>query len=82
MEILLSKNAIKFLKKQEQNVRNRMQTALIGLLEIPPRGDLKKLKGMENTYRLRVGTYRIVYTIDYQKEVVQILAIDNRGDIY
>jgi len=82
MEILLSKNAIKFLKKQELNVSTRMRTALKGLLEIPPIGDIKKMKGMENTYRLRVGTYRIVYTIDYQKEVVQILTIDNRGDIY
>jgi len=40
------------------------------------------MKGMENIYRLRVGTYRVVYTSDYSNEIIQVLAIDNRGDIY
>lgn len=82
MKIQPSKQAIKFLKKQERNVSDRIHAALKGLLEIPPIGDIKKMKGTGNTYRLRVGNYRVVYTIDYEKEMVLILAIDNRGDIY
>jgi mRNA interferase RelE/StbE len=40
------------------------------------------LKGYEDLYRLRVGDYRIIYTIKQDELVIAILKIGNRGDIY
>lgn len=82
MEIILNKQAIKFLKRQEKAFQLRVYEALKGLKEKPPIGDIKKLKGIDNMYRLRIGTYRIIFTVDFQKETINILAINNRGDIY
>lgn len=82
MQIRLNKKAIKFLNKQEKNVLSRIHVAIKGLKEIPPTGDVSKMKGMVNMFRLRVGTYRIVYEIDFQERIIYIHAIDNRGDIY
>ena len=43
--------------------------------------DIKKLKG-HNLYRLRVGNFRILYSIDDAIRLIDIENIDNRGDIY
>lgn len=82
MEVHLNRNAIKFLNKQERSVNQRILNGIEGLRKQPPEGDIVKLKGMKDTYRLRVGTYRIVYTIDFNEKIIYIMAIDNRGDIY
>lgn len=75
MEILYSKQAIKFLKKQDMPTRKRI-VAAINLL---PSGDVKKLQGRKD-YRLRVGNFRIIFDID--GNVLSIEKIDNRGQIY
>lgn len=51
-----SKQAAKFLKKQDAQIRKRIITAIENL----PLGDVKKLQGSD-CYRLRVGDYRIVF---------------------
>ncbi|AEG01822.1 type II toxin-antitoxin system RelE family toxin [Methylomonas methanica] len=55
----------------------------IAALSEEPRPDgCKKLKGSENTYRIRVNDYRVVYSIIDQKLVIQIIKIGHRKDIY
>lgn len=44
--------------------------------------NVKALKGVENTYRLRVADYRVVYTINDGQLVILIIDIDHRGNIY
>ena len=44
--------------------------------------DSKKLKGKRDLYRIRVGDYRIVYTIENRKLVVLIIKIGHRREIY
>lgn len=75
MEIQYSKQAIKFLKKQDVSTRKRI-VAAINLL---PAGDVKNLQGRKG-YRLRVGSFRIIFDID--GNVLLIEKIDNRGQIY
>ena len=75
MEIRYSKQAIKFLAKQEESVRARIKTALQKL----PAGDVKKLTG-QPYYRLRVGDFRILFTRD--GHIIEVSKIDNRGQVY
>ena len=44
--------------------------------------DIKKMSGYDNFFRLRIGSFRIIYSIDNQNLIVEIIAIGNRGDIY
>ena len=55
----------------------------IDFLEIDPRhnGSLK-LVGFENSYRTRVGKYRIIYQIYDKKVLVVVVDIDHRKDVY
>lgn len=75
MEIIYSKDAIKFLRKQTRQTQNR----IISAIEKIPNGDIRKLKG-RNGYRLRVGTFRILF--DEKGTIINIIDIDNRGQIY
>lgn len=75
MEVLYSKQAIKFLTKQDKNIRARIKQAI----DLLPLGDVKRLQG-SNKYRLRIGDFRIIF--DKQGDVLYIEKIGNRGQIY
>lgn len=75
MEIRYSKQALKFLGKQEESVRTRIKYAILKL----PAGDVKKLIG-EPYYRLRVGDFRVLFTRDGY--IIEVAKIDSRGQIY
>ena len=75
MSIKYSKQAQKFLEKQNIAVRQRIIEAILKL----PEGDVKRLSG-RNGYRLRVGGYRVIF--DMHGNVIYIEKIGNRGDIY
>lgn len=48
-----------------------------------PKGyDVKKLKGVKNTYRLRIGGYRIIYMVDFKKSKIFALAVSQRKKAY
>ena len=42
----------------------------------------KKLKGGEKEWRIRVGEYRIIYTIDDGKRLVEVPRIRHRREVY
>lgn len=75
MEIKYSRQASKFLDKQNEDTRQRIKSAIESL----PKGDVKKLQG-SNYYRLRVGTYRVIF--DRLFNVIKVERIDNRGQVY
>lgn len=75
-EIVLSKEATKFLEKQEKSLVERILKAIN---QLPNIGDIKKLKGKENLFRLRVGSCRVIYTIIENKLIIMVLEIGNRG---
>jgi len=42
----------------------------------------KKLKGFRNLYRIRIRTYRIIYSVEHNILVIEILKIAHRKDAY
>lgn len=44
--------------------------------------DVKALQGHAARWRLGVGDYRVVYTVENGQLIVWVLAVGNRGDIY
>ena len=77
-KIEFTKSALKFLKKQPKNQSIRLLSSINKL----PSGDIKKLKGDNEWYRLRVGDYRVIYTINNDILLITVINIGNRGQIY
>lgn len=44
-------------------------------------GDIKKIKGKKNIYRLRVQSHRIYFRLTMSLRTIEILLIDRRGQI-
>ena len=57
MEITYSKTAVKSIRHLNEPIKSNIKNAI----EKIPQGDIKKLAGYTNIYRLRVGNYRIIY---------------------
>ncbi len=72
-----SKQARKFLDKQTETVRERIISAIKGIPE--RKGDIKRMEGL-SSWRLRVGSYRVLFNDDGY--IIFIFRIGPRGDVY
>ncbi|MFB4194643.1 type II toxin-antitoxin system RelE family toxin [Streptomyces carpaticus] len=72
------------LRAVDQPTAMRILAALTALGDDPYRedADIKKLSGHEGLYRLRVGAYRVAYTVDDGELVVLVIKVGNRRDVY
>lgn len=81
-EISIRKKAMKFIRKQDSKQQQRIITAIY---KLPLEGDIRKMQGEDNLYRLRVGDYRVLFEM-YPKDntltLIEITDADNRGQIY
>ena len=80
--VIIPKAVQKQLNNFSQKIRSRLLTE-IRLLKINPRPHgVKKLKGYKNTYRIRVGNYRIIYEIEDREMIILVLSSVHRRDAY
>ena len=77
-QIIIDKSALKFISKQQQQEKERIFKAINKL----PDGDIIKISGKYNSYRLRVGSYRIIYSINEDELIIRVIEAGNQGDVY
>ncbi len=85
MRIEYSKAAAKYINNLDRNMKQRIKTAIEGLTQTPPQGDIKLLQGYtDGRKRLRVGKYRIIYIYlpNGEIQILYIINIDSRDDVY
>ena len=80
--IAWKRSAIKELKSLPKEVVARIVQAVGQLTENPFPPEVKKLVGSERTYRIREGSYRVVYTIAPSALVIEIIRVGHRKDVY
>lgn len=80
-EILIAEPAEKTLDKLPVAVAERLIKAIYKLADQPRPPKCVKLSGSDN-YRIRVGDYRIIYSILDDVLVIEVLKIGNRREIY
>lgn len=80
--IEITPDAVRALAKLDKPVRRRIQTAIDRLGETPRPANMTALRGLRGGYRIRVGDYRVVYTVDDGRVVVMIIDIGRRREIY
>ncbi len=80
--ITIASSAEKEILSLPDNTYERVEKAINSLkLDPRPHGTMK-LKGKRNVYRIRVGAYRIVYSVDDKKRIVDISYVRHRGKAY
>jgi mRNA interferase RelE/StbE len=83
-EVLISHEAGKYYKKQNNQTKQRINGCIETLSREPLSGvHIKRLHGeLEGKYRYAMGGLRIVYDVDTRERIVEIKAIGSRGDVY
>ena len=82
-ELRLERRATKALRKLSEPTKSRIVRALDEMRQDPFAGDIKALSGeWKGFLRKRVGTYRILYTVDAEVRIVSVESISHRKDAY
>ena len=76
MRIEYKKKAIKYINSADRAAKKRLKDAI----EKIPFGDIKKLTGFENEYRLRVGDLRVLFTVE--NKIITVNEIRQRAQVY
>ena len=76
MIVFYSRTALSYLQKLDAKTKQRVFEAVNRL---PAKGDIKRMKGrkLQNIFRLRVGSYRVMFVIE--EEVIKVLADISTG---
>lgn len=71
------------MKNLDKRTAARLKKALLTLKNYPvpiKEYDIKKISGEDDTYRLRISRYRIIYDVDWDNRVITVLKIDMRSE--
>ena len=75
------RKAIKALARINEPYYSAILNAIDALTENPRPQGSKKLTGREG-YRIRIGTYRVIYDIFDETLIIVIVNLGSRGDVY
>jgi mRNA interferase RelE/StbE len=79
--LVIKPSAGKELERLGDQVLRRVDAAILRLRENPQPQGVKKLTGVP-LYRIRVGTYRVVYEIDHVRKQITVVTIGHRREVY
>jgi mRNA interferase RelE/StbE len=80
--VVLRKSAARELSKLPKAAQQRIAQEIDGLAVNPRPQGVKKLAGADQLFRVRVGDYRVVYTIEDQRLIVEVIRVRHRKDVY
>jgi mRNA interferase RelE/StbE len=78
-----SAETLRTLARMDRAVAKRLRGKILALARNPlaPNNNVKKLVGIEG-YRLRVGDWRILYTLRHEVLTVVVVRVGHRREIY
>ena len=81
-ELRISRMAERQLKRLPSEGRDRVVRAVRALADDPmPRGS-RRLTGYDDVFRIRIGPYRVLYSIAASTLTILVLKIGHRRDVY
>jgi mRNA interferase RelE/StbE len=82
--VIITRKAEKQLSDIPKVIYRNIREHIDDLANEPRPYGYKQLKGYGNNihYRIRVGNYRIIYTIEDKILTIEVVKIDNRKDVY
>ena len=81
-EITFARSARRELERMERSLTVRILTRIEELAVEPRPPGCRKLQGGGDLWRIRVGDYRVLYSIDDDQRLVDIVAVRHRRDVY
>jgi mRNA interferase RelE/StbE len=76
------RSALKELQKLPGPLISKIVSAVDNLSSNPFPQGVRKLVATEDTYRIRIGDYRVLYNIIEKKVIIEIIRVGHRKDVY
>lgn len=80
--ITFARSARRELESLGASIVRRVFPRIEALSKEPRPGNCRKLSGRENLWRIRVGDYRVIYTVYDEQRIVDIVAVRHRSEAY
>ena len=80
MQVLLHPIPRKYLERLNEPDKGNIKTALQGLEQEPPAGNITPVKGQPGQFKLRIGGYRALFR--YRDDHIFVTHLDPRGQVY
>ena len=80
--VTFARSARKELEKLDAFVSRRILPRIESLQQTARPQGCRKLRGAKDLWRIRIGDYRVIYTIDDRNKIVDINAVRHRKDAY
>ncbi len=85
-EVFIDDRVNKDLDRLPSWVEDRVHSLLLELRMDPvrarPNVDIKPMKGFKNTYRARIGQYRMIYSVDFKECSIRVSSVKHREKVY
>lgn len=81
-KLVFSASAKKELLSLPNTIAARILAKIELLAELPRPSGAKKLVGYKHFWRIRIGDYRVIYSIDEKQITIDILRIAHRKEVY
>lgn len=78
----MTRAAERDLRALPEQALKRVDASILSLARNPRPDGVKKLRGAESLYRVRVGDYRIIYEIQDRAILIVIVRVRHRGEAY
>jgi len=75
-------SARKELRKLPSGMIQKIMAEVESLVENPFPPDCRKLTGSEQTWRIRIGNYRVIYNVLSAVLIIEIVRVAHRKDVY
>ena len=80
--VLWKRSAVKELRNLPKDTIKRIYQVVAELPATPFPLGARKLVGSEHSYRLRVGDYRVIYSVQWEILTIEIIRVGHRKDVY
>jgi mRNA interferase RelE/StbE len=85
-KVIAHRRVHKFLTTlKDENLKHTITDHLTKLEDYPialREMDIKKIKGLEKTFRIRIGKYRIIFQVDNNQKIVYVTHTETRKKVY
>ena len=81
-EVLIENHAEKDLKSLPKEIFRKLVKSILSLKNNPRPQNCRKMVGSKSDWRIRIGSYRIMYEIDDNAKVVRIFRVKHRKEAY
>ena len=81
-DVRFASSAAKEFRSLPTPIKHRIAAAVDSLSKEARPPGTRKLVGHERLYRIRVGSYRVIYEVDDEEHVVRVTRVRHRREVY